>query len=46
MSIRLNLKEEKKRELIKEIQGFFLDEYDKEIGLLAAGTVLDSSMRS
>lgn len=37
----LNLKEEKKRELIKEIQGFFLDEHDKEIGILAAENVLE-----
>jgi len=37
----VNLKKEKKRALIKEVQGFFHDEHDKEIGILAAETVLE-----
>ena len=37
----VNFKEEKKRELISEIQGFFFDEHDMEIGVIAAETVLE-----
>ncbi|MCL2717598.1 MAG: DUF2164 domain-containing protein [Lachnospiraceae bacterium] len=38
---KLILKPEEKKELIKEIQAFFKDKRDEEIGLIAAETVLD-----
>ena len=40
MSI-IKLKDEKKKELIREIQAFFFDEHDKEIGILASEVVLE-----
>ena len=36
----INFKNEKKKELFKEIQGFFLDDHDKEIRILAAEAIL------
>ena len=38
---KLNFKPEEKRELLTEIQAFFKDKRDEEIGLIAAETVLD-----
>lgn len=37
----IKFKDEAKKQLISEIQGFFYDEHDKEIGLLAAEVVLE-----
>ena len=40
----LDLSKEEKDRMIEEIQGFFYDERDKEIGIIAAQKVLDFFM--
>lgn len=39
--MKFQLKDEDKRRLIQEIQDFFYNERDEEIGIIAAGLVLD-----